>query len=166
MAPIVSDLRGYIARSTTLPADQNRTEVRLYATLITVGFALSLLEPIFYLFAVPEAMIVRVSSLAPSIWCVAAAFGLCLLATLPHLFILLFMPTSLWERWPRRFAAYATFGSAVCWVYLANLAYPMDVGYLEWAYALRAVGSIIVGLTFGFSVNAQQGREQLNAALD
>lgn len=58
---------------------------------------------------------------------------------------------------------YATFGAAVTWLFLASLALPMDVGGLEWAYALRAVGSIVIGLTYGFSINAQQGREILKA---
>lgn len=164
--PVVANLREFIARSSSIPADQDRAEVRLYASLITAGFALSLVEPMFYLVAVQQAMIFRVASVAPSMWCVFAAFGLCLCATLPHLCVLIFRPQHLSRQWPRRFAAYATFGSAVTWIYLANLAYPMDVGGLEWAYALRALGSIFVGLTYGFSVNAQQGRDALNASHD
>lgn len=164
MAPIVSDLRAYIRHAASLPEDQNKAEVRLYAALITVGFALSLIEPIFYLYAVPQAMVFRVASLAPSAWCVAASFGLCLVAMVPHMMSLLFCPETLHKRWPRRFAAYATFGSAVTWLYLANLALPMDAGRLEWAYALRAIGSIVVGVTYGYSLNAQQGRELLNGA--
>lgn len=163
---MVSEIRDFIAHSTSVPADQNRAEVRIYAALTTAGFMLSMLEPLFYLLTVPGALIVRVSSLAPSMWCVFAAFSLCLCATLPHLFALMFRPHTLGRRWPRRFAAYGTFGSAVTWIYLANLAYPMDVGGLEWAYFLRAVGSILVGLTYGFSVNADQGREAIDAAND
>lgn len=166
MSPMVSDLREYIAHARTVPADQNRAEVRIYAALTTAGFMLSMLEPMFYLLTVPEAMIARVASLAPSTWCVFAAFALCLCATVPHMFTLMFQPQSLGKRWPRRFAAYGTFGSAVTWIVLANLAYPMDVGGLEWAYFLRAVGSILVGLTYGFSVNADQGREALDATDD
>lgn len=163
---MVCDLREFIAHSSAVPVDQNRAEVRIYAALTTAGFMLSMLEPLFYLLTVPEAMIVRVASVAPSMWCVFAAFSLCLAATVPHLFALLFQPHSLGNRWPRRFAAYGTFGSAVTWLYLANLAYPMDVGGLEWAYALRALGSMLVGLTYGFSVNADQGREALDATND
>lgn len=166
MSPMASSLREFISHSGAVLADQNRAEVRIYAALTTAGFMLSMLEPMFYLLTVPEAMIVRVAGLAPSAWCVFAAFALCMCATLPHLVALILRPHTLARRWPRRFAAYGSFGSAVTWVYLANLAYPMDVGGLEWAYVIRAVGSIFVGLTYGFSVNADQGREALHAAND
>lgn len=159
MAPLITDLRDYIERARSIPKDQNRVEVRLLASILTVGFAISLLEPIFYLFTVPMSMIFQVSSLAPSIWCVATAFGLCLIALLPHLVILLFRPHLLGRKWPRKWAGRASFGASVCWIYLATLAYPMDVGSLEWAYALRAAGSMVVGIAYGYSVNAQQGRE-------
>lgn len=163
MSPLVSDIREYVEQAVSLPKDQNKAEVRIYAALTTIGFILLLVEPIFYLYTVPEAMITKVARLAPSVWCVSVAFLTCLLATLPHLVILIFRPDLLGNKWPRRFAAYATFGSAVTWLFLANLALPLDVGGLEWAYALRAVGSIVIGLTYGFSINAQQGREILKA---
>jgi hypothetical protein len=163
MSPLVSDIREYVEHAVSLPRDQNKAEVRIYAALTTIGFILLLVEPVFYLYFVPEAMISKVARLAPSIWCITLAFVLCLIATLPHLCALVFRPDLLGNKWPRRFAAYATFGAAVTWLFLASLALPMDAGGLEWAYALRAVGSIVIGLTYGFSINAQQGREILKA---
>lgn len=159
MAPIVQDIRSYIERATSLPNDQQKTEVRLYASLITIGFALSLMEPIFYLETVPQSTIYRVASLAPSAACVMAAFGFCLALLTPHLVALLFRPKSLSCKWPRRLAGYSAFGAAVTWLYLANLAIPMDVGGLEIAYAIRTAGCAVVGVTYGFSVNAQLGRD-------
>lgn len=166
MAPIVSDLRAYVAQASSVPANQNKTEVRIYAALTTVGFMLLLVEPIFYLYKVPGSIVSQVSSLAPSVWCIVACFGICLGMTIPHLFALLFRPDQLWRKWPRRFAAYAALGAAVTWIYLANLAMPLDAGAVEWAYAIRALGSMVIGLTYAFSVNAQQGRDILRAAHD
>ena len=158
MAPIVTDFRAFLRRATSIPTDQNRVEVRLLAAILTVGFAISLFEPIFYLFTVPMSMIFEVASLAPSVWCVAAAFGICLVAVMPHMYCLLFKPESLGKKWPRKWAAHAAIGAAVSWIYLATQAYPMDVGLLWFAYALRAGGSMVVGIAYGYSVNAQQGR--------
>lgn len=163
MAPLVQDMRRYVANAASMPKDQNKTEVRIYAALTTVGFMLLLIEPIFYLFKVPGSVVLRVASLTPSIWCVAAPFVLSMIMTLPHLVALVFCPDQLWRRWPRRFSAYAAFLAAVTWIYLANLAMPIDAGAVEWAYVIRALGSIVIGLTYGFSLNAQQGRDLLRA---
>lgn len=163
MAPLAQDLRRYVANAESVPKDQNKTEVRLYAALTTVGFMLLLIEPIFYLLKVPGSVVLRVASLTPSIWCVATPFILALLMTLPHLAALAFWPDQLWRRWPRRFSAYAAFLAAVTWIYLANLAMPLDAGAVEWAYVIRALGSIVIGLTYGFSLNAQLGRDLLKA---
>lgn len=149
------ELRAYV----TLPDDQHKAEVRLYAALISIGFALSLLEPIFYVEFVPQSMVSKVAGLAPWRHCIVAAFGLCLAALTPHLVSLLFRPKSLGKRWPRRLAGYAALGSGVTWLYLATLAIPMDAGGVEFAYAIRTLGSAVIGVTYGFSLNAQQGRE-------
>ncbi len=99
------------------------------------------------------------SGLAPSLWCVVAAFVLCLVATLPHLAWLAMRPARLGDRWPRVWAAAAAMGAAATWIYLANLSLPLALGGIEWAYGMRAVGSLVIGLTYGISLNAQQMRE-------
>lgn len=156
---MVADLRSYVMHAETLPEDQHKAEVRLYASLITIGFALLLIEPIFYLQWVPMSMVSKVAGLAPWKHCVTAAFGICLAAMTPHLVSLLFRPRSLGVKWPRRCAGYAALGGAVTWLYLAVLAVPLDAGGLEFAYAIRMLGCAVIGVTYGFSINAQQGRE-------
>jgi hypothetical protein len=158
-----SELRRYAATAPSLPVNQDRAEVRLLATLLTAGFALFLFEPIFYLLAVPSAPISRVARLAPSHWYVVAAFAACLLATLPHLFDLCFRSQRLGNPCPRRRAALASIGAAVTWLYLAVLAYPLDMGLVvPLAYGMRASGSLVLGLAYGISINAQQLRSLLH----
>lgn len=162
-APLVVDLSKWVEQTCALPQNQDKSEVRTLATLVTAGFLVSMAEPLFYLFLVPESLVSRVAGMAPSIYLVASAFALCLLGTLPHLFALMFRPQSLSVVWPRRLAAKCAIGAAVLWIYLAGLATPLDVGAVEWAYGLRAFGSLLVGGAYGVSLNAQQLRERINA---
>ena len=139
------------------------TEVRIYAAILTLVFVLLTIEPNFYLFYVPASVLPKVAALAPSFWCVPAWFALCTVAALPHLIALMFMPSTLAVKWPRKCACYAALGSAVGWLYLANLAVPMDLGRVEWAYLLRATVQIVIGLAYGTSLNAQQARDMADA---
>lgn len=141
------------------------TEVRVYAAILTLVFVLLNVEPNFYIFYVPVSVLPKVAVLAPAFWCVPAWFGLCTVVALPHLVALLFFPDSLNVKWPRKFAGYAAFASAIGWLYLANLAVPMDLGHVEWAYSLRALIQIMIGLAYGASINAQQARERADAPL-
>lgn len=164
MSPLIADIRAYVARATSLPLDQNKTEVRMYAASVTAiaGYFL-IAEPIFVLLTVPQSPMFKVASAAPSVYCVAAAFSLCLMCLIPHLFALVFRPKSLNTQWPRKLAALASFGSAVAWVYMANLSLPLDLGGIELAYVLRAIGALSLAFNYAYSVNAQQGREILHA---
>ena len=132
MTPFVANLRHYLLRARSIPLDQDKSEVRIYAALLTAvaGYFL-VAEPIFVLLTVPQSPLFRVAALAPSVWCVIAAFLICLISMVPHLLALLFWPSSLSTRWPRAFAARAAFGAAVTWLYLGNLAMPMDLGAIE-----------------------------------
>ena len=159
----VDELRRYIAAAPSLPIDQDRAEVRIQAAFITMVFLLLLVEPIFYLYAVPDALISRVSALAPSKWCVVGAFGLALLGALPHLWTLLWRPDLLQVQRYRVWAALSALLASIDWIVLANLAVPLDVGGLEWAYCIRALVTLCIAGIYGFSVNAQQMREHLNA---
>lgn len=167
MTHIVADLRRYAALAKSLPLDQDKSEVRIYAALLTAiaGYFL-VAEPVFVLLVVPQSPIFRVASAAPSVWCVITAFLLCFLCLIPHLVSLVFAPRSLSKRWPRSLAAKASFGAAVIWLYLCNLSLPMDLGSIEWSYGLRAVCALMLAFSYGFSVNAQQGREILHAKAD
>lgn len=166
-SPFVSDLRRYAAFSPSLPANQDKSEVRIYAALLTAvaGYFLAL-EPVFVLLTVPQSPMFRIASTAPSVWCVVTAYLVCCLGLIPHLISLVFTPKSLSKRWPRSLAAKSSFGAAVTWLYMANLSLPLDYGSIEWAYGLRALGSVMLGFSYGFSVNAQQGRELIHAKTD
>jgi hypothetical protein len=161
--PLVVDLSKWVEETCALPQNQDKSEVRTLAALVTAGFLVSMAEPLFYLFLVPESLVARVAGMAPFVYLVAGAFALCLLGTLPHLFALMFRPQSLAVVWPRRLAAKCAIGAAVVWIYLAGLATPLDVGAVEWAYGLRAFGSLLVGGAYGVSLNAQQLRERISA---
>lgn len=167
MSHFVADIRRYAALAKSLPLDQDKSEVRIYAALLTTiaGYFLAA-EPIFVLLAIPQSPMFRVASAAPSVWWVLAAFLLCTLCLIPHLVFLVFAPRSLSKRWPRSMAAKASFGAAVTWLYLCNLSLPMDLGSIEWSYGFRAVCALMLAFSYGFSVNAQQGREILHAKVD
>ena len=155
----VEDLRKYAANAPSFPVNQDRNEVRLYAAFVTVIALLLLAEPIFYISSVEESMVAKVAHVAPSVWCVLGAFGVSGILTLPHLFTLIFRPDLLAHR---RFRVWATMGallSSVTWMWMANLAVPMDVDGVEWPYGIRALVSLTIALIYGFSVNAQQLRE-------
>lgn len=160
----VDDIRRYLAAAPAWPVDQDRAEVRLQAGFIAAVFLLLLIEPIFYVFAVPDALITRVSAMAYSRWCVVGAFSLAFAGALPHLYTLLFRPDLLHVKCFRRWATFGALGAAATWMVLANLAIPLDVGALEWAYGIRAFVCLFIGGIFGFSVNAQQMREHFHAA--
>lgn len=146
-------------------AAHQMSEVRTYAAILTLVFVLLTIEPNFYMFYVPVSVLPKVAALAPFFWCVPGWFALCTLAAMPHLIALMFRPESLNVKWPRKFACYAAFGSAVGWLYLANLAVPMDLGSVEWAYLLRATIQIVIGLAYGASLNAQQAKERADAPI-
>ncbi|CAN5719873.1 hypothetical protein BH10PSE18_BH10PSE18_50290 [soil metagenome] len=160
----VDDIRRYLAAAPAWPVDQDRAEVRLQAGFITAVFLLLLVEPIFCIFEVPDSMITRVSGVAFSRWCVVGGFGLSFMGALPHLFTLLFRPDLLHVKCYRRWATFAALGAAATWMVLANVAIPLDVGAVEWAFGIRAFVCLFIGGIFGFSVNAQQMREHFHAA--
>jgi len=166
MLHTVDDLRRYVARAPSLPVDQDRAEVRIQAAFITAVFLLLLIEPVFYIFTVPDAPISKVAGLAPSRWCVIASFGGAFLATLPHMWTLLFRPDLLSEQRYRTWAALSAFAAGAVWIYLANLAHPLDVGWLEGAYAIRCMVCLCIGGIYAFSVNAQQMREAVDECND
>lgn len=162
----VEDLRRYVAHAPSFIRDQDRAEVRVQAIFISAVYLLLLLEPLYYIYTVPGAMIARVSSTAPSVWCITGSFALCFVAMLPHLWTLIFRPDLLGQKRYRVWAAFAALGASVTWLVLANLAVPMDVGGLEWAYGIRALATLCIAGIYAFSVNAQQLREVAYAPHD
>ena len=160
MIHTLDEAREYARRAFSLPRNQDRTEVRIYASMLTIGLALMLCEPILYLLAVPDAPIATVAQLVhPTSWLVVAVYGVALAAVLPHLVILCLMPSRLPLRWPRQWAGWAAYAACCMWIFLAYKAYPLDYGLLWAAYLVRALCSMSLAFAFGFSVNAQDLRD-------
>lgn len=157
------EVKRLIALAPALPLNPDRTEVRIMAAVITLGFVAHSLKSAYYLLMVgvgPLARVVRDSPIPTG--CIAALFVLAALATLPHVVSLTFMPRTLACKFPRRAAAYSALGIAVAWLYLANRAYPMHLGGVWAVYLCNMLGCVVVSMTYGFSVNAQQLRERLS----
>lgn len=160
----VDDIRHYAFLSKNMPVEQDKAEVRMQSLFVTLIFVLLCLEPVFYILTVPGSMIARISLLAPSVWCIVASFSIASLATIPHMYALLTHSGPPNDQLFKIWAALASFGAALVWIYLANLAYPLDAGWLEWAYALRSAICLCIASIYGYSVNAQQMKEAIKNA--
>lgn len=166
MIHTVADLRAYVRQAPSFIRNQDRAEVRVQAIFIAAVFLLLLVEPLYYIHTVPGAMISKVASTAASRWFLTAAFALSFVGMLPHLWTLVCRPDLLAVQWYRIWATFSALGASITWVVLANLAVPMDVGGLEWAYGVRALATLCIAGIYAFSVNAQQLREVFNAPHD
>lgn len=152
-----------IERARSFPLDQNRTEVRILSAIITGFFLYAwLLKPVVYMWAVRGSAIWKAATAAtlPN-WTIATIFIGCAVATLPHLFTLCFKPDWLHCKLPRKMAGFAAGIAAVLWLYLAvNVLSTRSAG-LVWLYLGNVASCLIVGYTYGFSVNSQQLRERV-----
>lgn len=157
------DLREWVKKTCALPQNQNQSEVRVLASLVAAFFLASVGEPLFYLIFVPSSLLSQVARLSTVEYGVPAALAFSFVMTLPHLATLLFWPDKLHLAWPRKIAAWGALIAATAWLYMAALATPLDVGAVEWAYGMRVIGSLLVGGTYGISLNAQQLRDRLDA---
>lgn len=160
MSPFISDFKDYAARAPSLPIDQNRAEVRMYASVTALLLVLLMIEPTVYLAAVPDAIYTRTMRVSRLSFEVLVGMHIALATTaIPYLANLLFMPDKLRTLWPRTFACVAAFFAACVWLYAATMAYPLDYGMVWVAYLVRSL--VLGGIAFilGWSVNAQHLRE-------
>lgn len=150
-------------RAPSLPHNQDRTEVRILSAIITGIFLYAwLLQPVVEMWVVRNSALWKAATAAsmPN-WLIAATFIGCVLATLPHLFTLCFKPEWLHCKLPRKLAGFAAVAAAVLWLYLAvNVLSTRSAG-LVWLYLGNMLACLIVGYTYGFSVNSQQLRERI-----
>lgn len=155
----LSDLSAYLAQAPAIPTDKNRSEVRIYATVIT-GFMLwSLLQPVFCLFTVADAPLTKIAELIGYPKVIAGLFGLASCAMLPHLVSLLFIPDLLHYKLPRKMAAGAMVGAGILWGLLADRSRAQGFGMIPLTYWVSAAGYMLVGGAFGYSLNAQRAQE-------
>lgn len=164
MIHTLAQFREYAQNAPSLPLDQNRAEVRMYAAVTAILLVLLMVEPTVYLLSVPESVYARTMTISRVSFHVIAAIHLALvLAALPHLTDLMWRPHRLGQLWPRAVACVAAFFAACMWLYAATMAYPLDYGLAWLAYFVRAV--VLGGIAFilGWSVNAQHLREAADA---
>lgn len=156
-----SSLARYIESAPAIPADKDRSEVRVYATVVTGAAFWSLLTTALYIWTVDDTPLYKVTSLTGhSGICIAVFVGLALML-LPHLVSLLALPEYLGYQLPRKMVAGAMVGAGFVWGYLATLAHPLDLGLLPLTYWASSAGYMLVGGAFGYSLNAQQALAKL-----
>jgi hypothetical protein len=144
----------------SLPKDQDRAEVRVGAAVITGLFLYKfIIEPLFSLMTLPGSLLSITAKMGHSEYWVIAALVTCSALVLPHMAALLFAPSTLHQRWPRKMAARGAVLAAVTWACLGANAIPLDVdGPVAVFYWINAFICAVVGGVYGFSLNSQQLR--------
>lgn len=138
--------------------EQAYREVRLYAMVLTGSFLWDEAEPIFYILSVPTSTFNKVVAMTHAPDFVAALLCLAFVATLPHFLALLIFPKLMGRRLPRVLACSAAVVLALIYFYLANLAWPLDIGPLPWLYMRAGLGALVMAFLYAVSLNAQQLR--------
>lgn len=156
----LSDLKEYIEHMPAIPRDKDRSEVRVYASIITGATIWSLLQPAVYILWVPSSPLARVCALTGHATVVAVLFLAMVAALLPHLAVLIGLPTHLGSKLPRKMAAGAMVAAGITWGLLATVAAPLDMALVPSTYWVSALGYMLVGGAFGYSLNAQQAQEK------
>lgn len=151
-------------RAPSLPSDQDRTEVRILSAIVTTLYVYTfLLKPVYYMWAVKGSAIWKAASAASAPnWFIAAIFAVCIIVTLPHLFTLCFKPEWLHCKLPRKMAGFAAGFAALLWLYLAANVLSTRSSGLVFLYFGNMISCLVVGYTYGFSVNSQQLRERIS----
>lgn len=156
----LAELREYLENAPAIPAHKDRSEVRVYASIITGSVLWGLLQPVIYILWVPVSTLSKVASLTQHPTVIAALFLVWSVLVLPHLAVLVGAPQRLGVKLPRKMAAGAMWGAGVTWGMLATVAGPLDIALVPWTFWTSAVGYMLVGGAFGYSLNAQQAQEK------
>lgn len=146
----------------TLPVDQDRAEVRIYAAVMTGFFLYILLEAAIYAWTVTAAPLFRIVALTHYPRAVLTAFFLCAAAVIPHFASLIAIPSLLDSRIPRLMATAGSAAAGLLWFYFANEARELDYQGIQYLYATRGVFCLAVATVFAFSLNSQQLRARIN----
>lgn len=152
-------LSAYIAQAPALPADKDRSEVRVYATIVTGCVFVSFVMTAVHAALLPS-LLHRVAALTPFPNTVAFAFVLLAFGITPHLSDLMVRPGRLRLKWPRKIAAGSMFVAGILWGMLATAARPLEAGaWLPLTYWATAAAYLLVGGAYGYSLNAQLASE-------
>lgn len=148
----------------TLPINQDRSEVRWGSAVLTMFFMAHLIEPVLYAASVQTSVMYTVARLTGYPILVMGIFVFAALMMVPHLFTLFFLPAKLSCKAPRKMAVGGALIASFTWVYLANLARPLDVGALPLIYLYRAAFDAGLGFVFAVSLNNQTVRKAVHDA--
>lgn len=157
-----SQLAAYIAHAPAIPVDKDRSEVRVYATIITAGVFGSFVMTALYLWLIDVSPLRMVATLNHREGPFTAAFVVLALCVVPHLFDLLFRPQKLRHKLPRKIAARSMVFAAVLWGLLATSARPLDMGLIPYTFWAIAIAYLLIGGAYGYSLNAQLASESIN----
>lgn len=150
----------YIAQAPAVPDDQDRSEVRVYATIITGGVFGSFVMTAIYIWFLAPSLLRTVADLTGYPGTVALCFVVLAACVAPHLLDLMVRPARLREKMPRKIAARSMVFAGVLWGMLATVARPLDVGILlPLSYWATAAAYLLVGGAYGYSLNAQLASE-------
>lgn len=152
-------LPSYVAQSTAIPYDKDRAEVRMYAAVVSLAATGALLVTAYYALAMRASLLWQVAAKTGHPGVVGALFLAASALMMPHVFDLLFRPDKLSCTLSRKMACGAMVLTAVLWGVLATEAKPLGFGLVPLTYWASAVGYLLVGGAFGYSLNAQQGRQ-------
>lgn len=155
-----SQLAAYIAHAPAIPADKDRSEVRVYATIITAGvFGSFVFTALFILSGEPNPLRL-VAMMRHQQGLFGAAFALLACGVAPHLFDLLFRPHKLRAKHPRKMASASMVAAGMLWGMLATVARPLDLGFIPVIFWATAFAYLLVGGAYGYSLNAQLASEE------
>jgi hypothetical protein len=148
----------------TLPMNQDRSEVRWGSAVLTMFFIAHLIEPTLYAASVDSSIMFKVAQLTGWPNVVMGVFVVAAALMVPHLFALFFMPDKLANKVPRKLAIAGACMASFTWMYLANMARPLDVGPLSLIYLYRSIFDAAIALAYATSVNNQSVRKALHDA--
>ena len=153
-------LSAYIHQAPAVPADKDRSEVRVYAAIVTGCVFVSFLMTAIYASALMPTLLHRVVSITTFPAIAPLSFMLLSMGVAPHLSDLMVRPWRLRLKWPRKIAAGSMFVAGILWGLLATAARPLDVGaWLPLTYWATAAAYLLVGGAYGYSLNAQLASE-------
>jgi hypothetical protein len=148
----------------SLPRNQDRSEVRIFAILTAAIYAANLMETTILATKVDSSLLHMIASLTAHADCIPVIFAICAIVMIPHFISLVFFPQWLTCAFPRRMACMGACGAALMWFYLSYLSVPLDIGPVSYLYAFRAVVHLAFAGVLAFSLNAQQIRPRFDAS--
>lgn len=157
------ELTALLRSAPSIPANKDRSETRAYATGFTGLVAWVLIQAGILALNMDTSPLRIVCTVAGFPLLIGWTFLLMAALLLPHLFALVFLPSTLGRTLPRKIATGTMCAAAVLWALLGTTARPLDLGLLHWTYWGTAALFLMAAAIFGYSLNTQQAQEQKDA---